>query len=97
MRILSNTAPKRGTRLTAMRCGMGPGKGACICGSKCLSAFPGRFFGYFLIGIRKYRPRQGAAVRVHIGLDKNEVPAVRAVEGDGPYDYRAHLVGGVGQ
>ena len=38
------------------------GEGACNCGSNFSAPLLGRFFGYFLIGIRKYRPRQGAEV-----------------------------------
>ena len=34
-------------------------KGACNCGSNFSAPSLSRFFGYFLIGIRKYRPRQG--------------------------------------
>ena len=34
-------------------------KGACSCGSKISAPSLSRFFGYFLMPIRKYRPRQG--------------------------------------
>ena len=42
-----------------MACLEGSWGGGLDCGSNPLKPSPSRFFGYFLIGIRKYRPRQG--------------------------------------